>query len=281
MKPLRRFELIAPAEVRLDPPEPQGWQRAFHGYYYLDGVSSERKREAGRIQHASEQGMPAVPEGGLEVQAFANIMGNLDVDRVTLLELGAGRGDWCLAVAAAVEHGFVPTPAKSYRCLAVEAEPTHFVWTRHHFRTHRVNCEAVWAAVQARDGRCRFDARIHPADSYGQAVDPRGNVDVEAVTVDTLMDRFAFDRFDIVHMDVQGAEADALRGADRALREGRIDHFIIGTHSPALHAEVRSLLSPTFDILIDVPGSGHGIVDTPLGPQYYASDGVIVAQRRP
>jgi FkbM family methyltransferase len=41
----------------------------------------------------------------------------------------------------------------------------------------------------------------------------------------------------LVQMDVQGSEAEVLRGGVRALRAGRVETFLIGTHGQEIHQE--------------------------------------------
>ncbi|RMF66854.1 MAG: hypothetical protein D6743_05800, partial [Calditrichaeota bacterium] len=82
------------------------------------------------------------------------------------------------------------------------------------------------------------------------------------------------DRIDILHMDVQGAEFEALLGAEKALQEGRIDFMLIGTHHPDLNRRIRDLLSPRFHVLLDIP-PGTARAETPLGPASLPVDGMM------
>lgn len=56
------------------------------------------------------------------------------------------------------------------------------------------------------------------------------------------LERCGDSRFDILHVDVQGAEVAALAGCIPALQEKRIRFLFVSTHSPDLHRSVRLVL---------------------------------------
>lgn len=58
--------------------------------------------------------------------------------------------------------------------------------------------------------------RYYPLDAG-----PRGAIEVEAVTLDDFVNQNGVDRIDILKMDIQGGELDALKGASKILAEGR------------------------------------------------------------
>ncbi|MBR0779579.1 FkbM family methyltransferase [Bradyrhizobium diazoefficiens] len=60
--------------------------------------------------------------------------------------------------------------------------------------------------------------------------------------VDKFMDERNIDRLDILHADIQGAEAEMLGGCQRTLRDGKISYCFISTHSQDLHAGVQRAL---------------------------------------
>jgi len=66
--------------------------------------------------------------------------------------------------------------------------------------------------------------------------DPLAERMVETTTLDTLVG--AIGRIvNLVHMDVQGLEADVLRGGARVIGMGRVETFLIGTHGRDVHRE--------------------------------------------
>jgi hypothetical protein len=90
---------------------------------------------------------------------------------------------------------------------------------------------------------------------------------VRVVTVDTFCEERAIQHVSLLHADVQGAEMEMLRGANRMLKEKRIDFVFVSTHSNELHSDcIDYLLLDRYKILADAD------LD-----ETYSYDGVIVA----
>lgn len=155
----------------------------------------------------------------------------------TMLELGAGYGRWIVNAAAAVRtYSDVPC-----RLIAVEAEPTHFEWLRAHCADNDVDAELVHAAVAGAPGEVMFavgDARSWYGQSIvEEAAERDGSRRVPAVTLSSLLE--PLDRVDLIHMDVQGVEADIVEEARGSLSAVMRCH--IGTHGREQEMRLRSL----------------------------------------
>ncbi len=274
---LEKFDIITP---ETPPPEPEGWIRYWHGLHQMRKVKTEEKRllDAQEDQEAKKSG--ALTERDVEIQVFLNALRLIQAPAIRMFELGAGRGDWCLALAGVVEHKLAPLIATNYRCLAVEGEPSHYAWTKEHFEKQHIKGAAVHGAVSSINGVCRFRAHKAPDESYGQGIDEKkGNIEVPAYTIDTLMKEHGFDHLELIHMDVQGVEYEALQGAQRALKEGRIDVMHIGTHGgDALDDKLLELLGPSWEVVFRVPAAA-GIVQTPWGEANFPKDGIMLVRR--
>jgi len=272
------FEIVTPQTL---PPEPEGWIRYWHGYHQMRKVKSEEKRllDQQEDQQASESG--ALSERDVEIQVFLNALKMIQAPKIRMFELGAGRGDWCLALAGVVDNKLAPLMATSYQCLAVEGEPSHYQWTREHFEKQNINGQAVHGAVGGADGTVRFRAHKAPDESYGQGIDlQKGNIEVPCFTIDTLMQEHGFEHLELIHMDVQGVEFEALQGARRALEGGRIDMMHIGTHGgDELDDKILDLLGPSWETLFRVPAAA-GLVDTPWGQANFPKDGILLVRRK-
>ena len=238
---LTRFEINTPSTT---PPDPNGWVRYWHGYHQMTKVRSEDKIKKNIEQHTAPE-PDLLSERKVEIQVFLNIIKDIKKQHINMFELGAGRGDWCLSLAGVVDHKIIPCRAETYRCLALEGEPTHYQWTREHFQHQKINGVAVHGAISSADGTVKYKAIADPASSYGQGIDPnKGNIEVPCYTIDTLIKKHDFDRVDMIHMDVQGQEYEALLGAEKALAKGLIDYLLIGTHhSEKMNARIIDLMS--------------------------------------
>ena len=99
----------------------------------------------------------------------------------------------------------------------------------------------------------------------------------QALVVPTLtLDKFVRQRVrapvDLLQMDVQGAEAEVLRGGAEVLATGEIQRLLIGTHGRArglpLHEECRELLRARgYTIAVD------------LATPKFQPDGIMLARR--
>lgn len=259
-------------------PDAENWEQFWHGYFQMKKVRSPQKRDMDKRAH-NDAVRPAdvMSEYETEKQIFLNVISDIKKDCITMLELGAGRGDFCLSLAGVIDHSIIPVPAKSYRCLALEAEPTHFEWTKEHFERQGINGLVVHGAVQKYDGHCLFE--IDEEHTYGKAVSKNGNIKIPCYTIDTIMKKYGFSHLDILHMDVQGAECDALRGATNALNQREIDYMIIGTHGQDMNKNLKGLLETYYNIIIDIPPNSL-CFETSIGKVSFPVDGIMMCKRK-
>jgi len=89
------------------------------------------------------------------------------------------------------------------------------------------------------------------------------------VTVDYLMQMWGLDHVHLLHSDIQGFEADMLRGAEQALHGQKIDFIFISTHSSEIHRQcAEELRRLGFCLMVDMN------LD-----ESYSVDGVLAARR--
>ncbi len=273
---LKKYNIKQP---NTEPPQPQGWKKQWNGYYLMTKVHSEKKLQSDAQCH-SKDNLPSdvLGEYLLEQQLFVNIIANINKDHINMFELGAGRGDWCLSLAGVVDYQLMPHRTKTYRCLALEGEPTHFQWTKEHFEHHGINGVVVQGAIQSYNGFCKFNAKPDPADSYGQGVRDHGNITIPCYTIDHLMKKYSFDHVDIIHMDVQGAEYEALLGGLEAIKSKAIDYLLIGTHTDDMNKKIKDLIGDKYNCIVDIVHKTP-LADTAIGKVSLPVDGVMLLRR--
>lgn len=242
-----------PVKKRMPPPDGKGWERLWLGYY----VRSESLVDATRKDFQTMFSREVYPAYVLEVFSFLSILDEIGGDDVTLFELGAGRAPWCLALAAASRFRLVSQPPRTSRMVAVEAEPIHFRWSTEHCLRQGLNAQVLWGAVSDTVGTRRFWNDVDPAASMGQALTPGGNIEVPSYSVDYLRGAQDVDRIDVMHMDVQGAELEVIKGCRESLMDDAIEYIIIGTHSKILEEQLKSSLENTHDLLVDLTLKGE------------------------
>jgi FkbM family methyltransferase len=115
--------------------------------------------------------------------------------------------------------------------VCFEPDPNQFAHTArylsecHGQMAHRVT--AMPCAVYSRNGVERF---VTSDTSFGSRILATGNTHVQCVTIDHALPGF---RPTFISMDIEGAELEALKGAESALRSARPDLAVCVYHSPS------------------------------------------------
>jgi FkbM family methyltransferase len=273
--PLFLKEYKFEANINFVPPEEVGWERCWHGYYQMIKTTCNESRERFRTLFSQ----PYYENFVLEIFSLMSIIEEVGGPYLTFFELGSGRAPMSLCVAGAVNSQICNPLLTSYRILAVESEPVHFCWSRDHLLKQSINAEILHGAVTSKNGKCRFMTSGDPAAHMGQSVSTDGNIEVQSYTIDRLREKFRFERINIIHMDLQGLETEAIKGAKKSLRNNLIDYIIIGTHSRIIEDKLKELLRDTHNLVIELPQ--HGIYKCSSINKVFRSidDGVHVYKR--
>ncbi|HET6576426.1 MAG TPA: FkbM family methyltransferase, partial [Fimbriiglobus sp.] len=164
------------------------------------------------------------------------------------VELGAGWGPWLVVAAVAAARCGI----RDVRLVGVEGSAAHCGFMRQHFRDNGLDPDAhrlLHGVAAAEDGTVEFPVEPDPAADYGATVaaeDPllqrvRGaTAAVRAYSLPTLL--APFDRVDLVHIDIQGSEADVVLAGRAVLRE-KVRRVVIGTHGRAIEQALLAELS--------------------------------------
>jgi FkbM family methyltransferase len=103
--------------------------------------------------------------------------------------------------------------------------------------------------------------------------DSTKSVTTPIMSVDSLVKKYKIKKLDILHMDVQGVELDALKGAIETIKKGKLRFVFVSTHhylfsnSPMTH----------FDCLNFIKENGGHIIASHTIPESFSGDGLIVA----
>jgi hypothetical protein len=173
-----------------------------------------------------------------EERAFGEIL-KLVPASSTIIELGSYWGFYSLWFAGSVANA---------KCYLIEPNSANLLSGKINFR--RAGFRAVFerAYVGGEEGRAPDGTRI--------------------VNVDSFCRRRGIDHICLLHADIQGAEADMLRGAASMLAGKKVDFLFISTHDNALHYEcIEILKAHDYRILASVDCD-----------QTYSDDGVLVAK---
>ncbi len=174
----------------------------------------------------------------------------LDADgRLAVMELGAGWAPWLVTAAAAARRRGIA----DVRLTAVEASAGHLEFARQHFRDNGLDPDRhtfVHGAVAAADGPVAFPDVPDPAADYGASTArtpfdarPPGAAarTVPGYSLATLL--APEPAVDLLHVDVQGAEA-AVVAAGRDALKAKVRWLVVGTHGRGIEEELFEELAP-------------------------------------
>lgn len=167
-------------------------------------------------------------------------------DMFAVVELGAGWGPWLvLGARLAARRGLRPM------LLGVEGSSEHVGFMRTHLLDNGIDPrehQILHAVIGPRDGRARFPVLADPANNWGaracfgavpaEAMPPDGFQEVICLSIATLM--VAMPRVDLLHCDIQGEEAEAMRSSIDVI-SSKVRRVVIGTHSRAIEAKLLEL----------------------------------------
>jgi FkbM family methyltransferase len=244
------------------------WTPSWHGLHRLTECKSPFAESRYQSAENKAHGLGLLSEREYEIDCVLAVMQGLKRPTMTFMEIGAGYGEWCMAVNGVVRNRIVPTAIQRVKAYAVEAEPSHHKWCVEHFDAHNLDGVVIWGAVADKDGDCRFSVMPNAADWYGQSLTVgngvlrtasnllrRKSVNVHCHTMDTVLEMLAIERLDLVHVDVQGAEARVVKGAEKAIREGRVDWWMFGTHGKGYNDELEKMLGEKYEVVVNMyPG---------------------------
>ena len=162
------------------------------------------------------------------------------------VELGAGWGSWAVT-SGHVARRLGRTPIKLY---AVEGNDRKIANIRTHMADNGFDPDAhvqVSAVIGARDGFALFPI-TEATEGWGSSAifteedaDRDGYERVRSISLDTLLKDETL--VDLVHFDVQGAEAEAVAAAIDMLT-AKVRYLVIGTHGRAIEGRLIDTLQP-------------------------------------
>ena len=166
---IKHFDITVPKTA---PPQEEGWNPTWHGYHEMARCESKQRRAEYAERDRAILARGEMTEDDFERDCFLSVLADVEKTHVNMFELGAGCGRMSLALAGVIDFKVVPVVPASCRCLAVEAEPTHYDWIKEHFGTQGINGTVVHGAVSKKNGFCRFNINPAPDSCYGQVISP-------------------------------------------------------------------------------------------------------------
>lgn len=186
-----------------------------------------------------------------------------------VVDLGAGFGDEALIFSSLV--------GPSGRVIAVEAHPKTFACLEETVRRSGAgNVRCVPCAVSDRDGSLEIsDSAAHVSNSVllGGRTLP-----VPAQTLDSLADEVRIDRIDLLKINIEGAEREAVKAMDRIAPRTR--HIVIECHDFVADAGGSDRFRTKAEVTAALEALGFRVKNRPDGGPHFLRD-LIYASRAP
>ncbi len=281
---IKHFDIQPPIT---QPPNKEEWEPTWHGYWELTECETESRRLEYKAMEEQANADGIMTEIAFERDCLLSILSEIKSPKIRFMELGAGWGRISLALAGVIDHKPIPDIIPTeYFCVAVEAEPNHYLWLREHFKDNKIHGIVKYGAVSNKFGKCRFDINAKPNECYGQAITPfrpwnvpiSGVITVPTYSVDWLIHNYSLDHVDIIDVDVQGEEYKTIQGASDSIEGNKIDYFMIGTHDKKYNKKIAKLLKPKYDLIVDILPNTLGNVEG--FPPIKCHDGIQLYKRK-
>lgn len=172
-----------------------------------------------------------------------------------VFDIGAHVGYFTVLMSQAV--------GASGRVYAFEPRPLNLRFLRRHVVVNRCdNVEILSTSVGDRPGPARLDTRTGTGTGH---ISDTGNIAVEMVSVDALVDSGRLPAPTFMKVDVEGGEMMVLQGALRVLERHR-PRMVLATHGDDLDARCREFLTPLGYTMTDI-GQVKGDVEYLVVPR--------------
>lgn len=167
-------------------------------------------------------------------------LGSFEYEKRVLFEEHVTKGDVIWDIGANV--GFYTLLSSQLtgstgKVFAFEPLPRNLGYLRKHIKlNNRSNIEVKPYAIADKEGEIGFTGERSTAH-----ISDQGDKKVEVLTLDGLINSEELPLADVVKIDIEGAEAKALKGGERFFRTHSPKVFL-ATHGPSIHKECIKLL---------------------------------------
>ncbi len=209
----------------------------FHVFDFLGGATrvAYKRGWARHATAANKTVTPNLPQKNEHYLDWIAVLSAVSKAKGTfrMAELGAGWAPWLVRGTLAARQ---KTDITALELLAVEADPTHYDWTLEHFNDNGLDVNQhhlLFGAVTDKSGMLSFPVIAEPDVDYGASLKSAATsgqtIDIRGYTIAEVLSHFS-GPLDFLHVDIQGAEYDALPPAMTLLSQS-VRSIMVGTHN--------------------------------------------------
>jgi len=166
----------------------------------------------------------------LHLQSYEPVQWVQPREGEVFIDVGGYTGSYSILAARAV--------GSTGRVVILEPESNNRRQLERNLLLNKItNCQVVPQAAWSASGSVGWHQDNHPV--WHKVEEGKNDQAVEAVSIDELVSRFSLTRVEWIKMDIEGAEVDALKGAEDTLRRFR----------PRLFIEIHETLQPIKAVL--------------------------------
>ncbi len=191
--------------------------------YFFDGSKTIYPHVSDEFMHQVFTLTKGAPEPD-EIILFLKILKKIPQKSV-MFELGAGQGFYSILAGTRLPQ----------ICLfLIEANPHFFQIIKANMNLNELSSRShiLHKAIDRIDDKMVYLEE----DGYGSSIHTYGDYTVQTITVDSIAKAYKLSHIDIIHMDIQGAEYNALNGMKELLSQKRVSYIFIATHKSQLHS---------------------------------------------
>jgi FkbM family methyltransferase len=142
------------------------------------------------------------------------------------------------------------------RVIAIEPEPTNIACLKRNFAAEILDGKVTILPVGVWNERSTLELHLHSHDTsrstfYHPSGGESGSIEVPVVPLDEIVNNLKLERVDFIKMDIEGAERQALQGAERTIRRFRPRMAICSYHradDPAAVYHAATASEPSYRV---------------------------------
>jgi len=139
---------------------------------------------------------------------------------------------------------------KDAKVYAVEVEPGTYDYLCKNIKLNNFEDRIIplKCAISNKKGKTTFFIAEGRSEINSMRDEWGKKIDVDTNTIDELVKEKKIEKIYLIQMDIQGAEYEAIQGAENSIKNGIINKFVIETHGSKNFKIIPPLLSSLYDI---------------------------------